>query len=75
MQVNNGLTNTEVKAIAANDTLVFAGTDEGIFLSSDYGSSWSEINALSSVGGVNSIAISGNYIFAGTGMGVLFINQ
>jgi hypothetical protein len=47
---------------------VFAGTlDNGVFLSTNNGTNWTEINSgFPANGDVRSIAVSGNNIFAGT---------
>ena len=48
------------------------GTDEGIFISSDEGSTWTPTNSMLSYM-INSVIVNGNNIFAGTdGHGVFF---
>ena len=42
--VNNGVTNNRVNTVAINGTTVFAGTDEGVFLSGNDGSVWTQAN-------------------------------
>lgn len=65
-QVNNGLTNTNVKALAFAGSNIFAGTSAGgIFRSSDNGSNWTEVNSGLSVLFINTFAVSGLNIFAG----------
>ena len=65
-QVNNGLTNTNIKALAFAGSNILAGTSAGgIFRSSDNGSNWTEVNSGLSVLFINTFAVSGSNIFAG----------
>ncbi|MEI6822410.1 MAG: T9SS type A sorting domain-containing protein [Bacteroidota bacterium] len=70
--VNNGLTGA-VFSLAINDSSIFAGTlQNGIFLSTNNGSSWTAVNnglphnTNGSYPSISAITISGNTIFAGT---------
>jgi len=67
--VNNGLTATNVRALAINavSSHIFAGTFSGVFRSTDNGDSWVAINNGLEFPSVISLAInSSGYIFAGT---------
>lgn len=74
--INNGLTNTDVQALAVTNAgaTVFAGTyGGGVFLSTDAGANWVAVNTgLPSGPGllVQALAIKGTKIFAGTNAGV-----
>ncbi len=74
--VNNGLTNTDVQALAVTNSgaTVFAGTYAGgVFLSTNGGSSWTAVNSGLTNLFVSSLAIKGTTIFAGT-IGGVFIS-
>ena len=76
--VNNGLTNTNVQALATTSggTTVFAGTYAGgVFLSTNSGSSWTAVNSGLTNLFVSSLAIKGTTIFAGTTGGVFISNN
>jgi hypothetical protein len=64
--VNNGLTNTFVRALAVSGTNLFAGTVEGggVFLSTNNGTSWTATGLTNR--DVMAFAISGTNLFAGT---------
>jgi hypothetical protein len=72
--VNNGLTNTFVRALAVSGTNLFAGTVEGggVFLSTNNGTSWTAIGLTNT--DVNALAISGTNLFAGTWGGGVFLS-
>jgi photosystem II stability/assembly factor-like uncharacterized protein len=68
-QVNNGLTNTRVCSFTMVGTNIFVGTNSGVFLSTDNGSLWNQVGLEAEA--VVSLAVSGDYIYAGTwGAGV-----
>lgn len=67
--VNNGLTNTGVRALAVIDTNLFAGTWGGVFISTNNGTSWTEGSTVLSIH-VLSLAVCGANLFAGTDGGV-----
>ncbi|MDP4197993.1 MAG: T9SS type A sorting domain-containing protein [Bacteroidota bacterium] len=62
-----GLTNTYVYALAVIGTNLFAATPT-IYLSTNYGTSWSAVN---NDNDVESFAVSGTNVFAGSSRGVL----
>jgi hypothetical protein len=75
-QVNQGLANTDVNALATIGTNLYAGTTSngtgGAFLSTDNGASWSAIshNTFDLFDGVSAFGVSGNELFAATTRGV-----
>jgi fibronectin type 3 domain-containing protein len=74
--VNTGLTNTDVYALAvspngAGGSNIFAGTiGGGAFLSTNNGTSWTAANTGLTYLGVQTFAVIGTYILAGTDAGV-----
>ncbi|MEO6189978.1 MAG: T9SS type A sorting domain-containing protein [Saprospiraceae bacterium] len=71
--VRNGAHLEAVLSIEANDSLVFAGTDDvGIFRSTDNGQLWHQAVGTNLNGDVYSIAISGNQVFYGTTYGGIY---
>jgi len=71
LEVNNGLTETDVRSLAVHGNNLYAGTwGAGIFLSTDKGQSWSAVNSgLESIY-VASIVSIGSNIMAGTYDGI-----
>lgn len=58
---------------AVGDTNIFAGTTGGVFLSTNHGTSWTAVNTgLADTTVVNSLAILGTNLFAGTGQNVVW---
>jgi photosystem II stability/assembly factor-like uncharacterized protein len=43
-QINNGLTNTNVRSILVKGSKLFAGTEGGVFVSLNNGANWSSVN-------------------------------
>jgi photosystem II stability/assembly factor-like uncharacterized protein len=71
LQVNTGLTNTDVTALKFSGSTLFAGTATGgVFRSSDYGSNWVEVNNGLAVLFINALAVSGSNIYAGASYSV-----
>jgi len=69
--LKQGLKNTIVVAIDIRDNIIWAGTAiDGVFLSTDYGDSWSLKNPLTTDDVVLSIAASGQNIFCCTNNGL-----
>jgi len=61
------LNNIDVNALTASSSNVFAGTwDSGVYLSTDFGDTWSQINEGIGNERILSLALSSDYIFAGT---------
>jgi photosystem II stability/assembly factor-like uncharacterized protein len=73
-QMNNGLTNIQVSSLATNGTDLFAGTEGGVFLSSDNAISWTKINNGISDTAITALALSGSTIFAATDHGKVYIS-
>ena len=70
-QVNNGLTATDVAALAVSGTNLFAGTrGGGVSLSTNNGTSWTAVNTGLGNTNVGSLAVSGTNLFAGIFGGV-----
>jgi len=60
-----------VSQLAVSDTNIFAGTyDGGIYLTTNQGINWTQVNNGLSNTRVYSLAVNGNYIFAGTNSGL-----
>jgi len=57
-------------AFSADGTKLFAGTDGGIFLSTDNGTSWTAVNTGLTNTTVHALAVSGANLYAGTEGGV-----
>ena len=60
-------------SLAISGSNIFAGTSDGVFLSSNNGSCWAAVNTGLTNTNVNSLAISGNNIFAGTRWWCVFV--
>jgi hypothetical protein len=60
-----GLSNTNINALALSGTHLFAGTPDGVFLSTDYGESWQAINHNLGNSEVTTLAVNNVYLFAG----------
>jgi photosystem II stability/assembly factor-like uncharacterized protein len=67
-EMNIGLTNSRVLSLAAIGTNLFAGTFSGVFRSVDNGETWVNTQSLAGII-INTLAVSGNNIFAGSGGG------
>ncbi len=66
--VNNGLVYLHIYSLIVSGTVIFAGTDGGTFMSTDNGTSWLNKNqGFQFVTRVNSLLITNNKIFGGTG--------
>ncbi len=71
--IRNGAHLEAVISLAANDSLVFAGTDDvGIFRSTNNGQLWEQSANTNLNGDVHSIAIYGNQVFYGTTYGGVY---
>ncbi len=72
-EMNNGLTNRSVRALAFMHSSVFAGTaGSGIFRSSDFGATWTAINAGLVNVDIFSLCVRGDTLFTGTSEGGVF---
>ncbi|MBK9247637.1 MAG: T9SS type A sorting domain-containing protein [Ignavibacteria bacterium] len=76
--INNGLVRNGahlegVSAMCANDSVVFAGTDDvGIFRSTNNGQSWTQVPNTNLYGDIHSILIAGNQVYYGTLFGGIY---
>ena len=71
-----GLSSNYVMTLAIKDSNIFAGTDAGMFLSTNNGANWIAINnGLPVNTNVYSLAISGSNIFAGTQAGGVYLSS
>ena len=69
--IQTGLPTTVVSVLAISGTNLFAGTDEGVFRSTNNGTSWTAVNTGLPTTVVSALAISDTNLFAGTyGSGV-----
>jgi photosystem II stability/assembly factor-like uncharacterized protein len=67
-------TSATVSWLSVNGTNIFAGTYSGIYISTNDGKTWAQINnGLTSIS-ISSLAFIGNYIFAGTRDSGIFIS-
>lgn len=68
---NTGLTTSVVRSFLVNGMNIFAGTDEGVFISSNGGNSWTQLDnsgLLNSL--IKDMAVFNNKLYAATGSGV-----
>lgn len=57
----------QVYALASSGRYLFAGTNGGgVFLSTNSGTSWTDMSTLQMNNSIISLAVSGSYLFAGT---------
>jgi hypothetical protein len=63
------LTYLYVRALAVSGTNLFAGTEGGVFLSTNNGTIWTAVNSGLAILWVQSLAVSGTNLFAGTSGG------
>jgi len=68
--LNNGLTSTGVLSLAVNNTIIFAGSNGGVYRSYDRASTWTQVNNGLTSSSILTIAVSGTDLFAGTNVGV-----
>lgn len=66
------LVEASVSSLAIGDDYLFVGTNAGIFLTKDIGSTWIEINDGLTNLDIYSLLVAGKYLFAGTNNGGLF---
>ena len=71
IQTNGPSGVSSTNCLAVSGTNLFAGTNKGVFLTTDNGTTWSAVNTgLPTNTTVNALAIGGTNIFAGTSNGV-----
>ena len=65
LQINNGLTNTDIRALASNDTSLFAGSfGNGVFYSNNAGENWITANFGIENSRIIALSLNDNYLFA-----------
>lgn len=70
--INNGLTPFDGGCLAFKGTDIYLGTYDGLFLSTDTGSSWSMVTTFVSI---KDVLIKGNDIFVCTGAMAFFVHR
>ncbi len=75
VQINNGFDSGEifpitVYSLAVKDSLVFAGTQNGIFVSSNNGDSWSQTSFNALNGNIRCLLVIGSNLYAGADAGL-----
>jgi len=71
----HGLYGGYIRCFAVSGTNLFAGTDgDGVFLSTDNGTSWTTVNTGLTNAEVSALAVSGTNLFAGTHFGGVFLS-
>jgi hypothetical protein len=76
---NNGSVWTSVpgpdsKALASNGNFIYAGDRFNVYKSTDFGANWNGTGIPSAQANFQSIAVSGNYIYAGAMIGGIFLS-
>lgn len=64
--VQSSLTTQKVSSLTAGGSSIIAGTNTGVYISNDYGISWTQRNEGMGDAFVNAVFIFNNYILAGT---------
>jgi len=80
VNVSNGLTSRSdyslsVYTLLVKGTKIFAGTDNGIFVSSNHGDNWTQLDFDPMNGEVHCFLVNGSIIFAGTDAGQWRCNE
>lgn len=70
----NGPFGGDVYSLATSGTYLFAGTNEGVYLSTNNGTSWTAVNSGLTNLNVQYLAVSGTNLFAGTLGGGVFLS-
>ena len=73
VQMSNGIGNEYVYSLTANGNNVIAGTANGVFISTNYGTNWTQTSLNNGI--VCSIALNGNNIFAGTYLNGFYLSS
>ncbi|MFA7418686.1 MAG: T9SS type A sorting domain-containing protein [Melioribacteraceae bacterium] len=71
-----GLSGKSISSICNVGDVIFAGTNDGIYISTNFGQSWSlSANGLKTTNVVRVLYVSNNKIYAGTQTGELFVSE
>jgi photosystem II stability/assembly factor-like uncharacterized protein len=73
-KVSNGMTGKSVRALLVNGADLFAGTDSGVFKTTDNGSNWTALNNGLTNSNVSSFALIGANLFVSTSGGGVFLS-
>lgn len=65
-------TDAKVRALLVNGTTVFAGTNSGVWSTSDNGTTWAQVNTGLTTLDVRALALNGTTLYAGTNGGGIF---
>jgi hypothetical protein len=65
MQVASSLKSTNISTLAVSGTNIFAGTNIGVFVSTDNGTSWTAVNLGLTSTNIQALAVSDSNLFAG----------
>lgn len=65
-------TDAKVRALVVSGTTIFAGTNSGVWSSSDNGTTWAQVNSGLTTQDVRALAVSGTTLYAGTNGGGVF---
>jgi len=69
INVSNGLLCDNVFSLTVKGSKLFAGSDNGIYVSSNHGDSWTKLNFSYANGDVHALIVKDSIIFAGTNAG------
>ena len=67
---DSSLAGVQVFALSGDESLIFAGTNKGVYCSADYGTTWVDFSVGLRDSLVSSLVISGSNLFAATSSGV-----
>ena len=70
----NGPYGGNIRCFAVNGSNLFAGTSGGVFLSTNNGASWVAVNTGLANTSINTLAVSGSNLLAGTFGGGVFLS-
>jgi hypothetical protein len=63
---NTGMNSLNVFCFAVHDSVLFAGSDSGVFWTADNGAHWAEVTTKASCRYANALATWGNHLYVGT---------
>ncbi|MFC2130078.1 T9SS type A sorting domain-containing protein [Bacteroidota bacterium] len=68
----SGIAKCNISCFAFKDTLIFAGTNDGVYISSDNGENWTEKSEGIIWGDITDIHVVGDLVFTGTSSGLYY---